>query len=122
MLKMQIDNRLGFRGEAKINMPLHELFEKISKENSLKAINPQLKEYEVLHRIQSKGHEIRIFYMRYAGIWPVEDRDFVNVTRFEKGDDVCWIASQSCNYPYPKQDKVTRANCHIGGWILKKID
>lgn len=27
-----------------------------------------------------------------------------------------------CNFPYAKQDGCTRAICHIGGWILKKID
>lgn len=31
------------KGEIKINMPLDELFEKLSVEDSLKAINPQLK-------------------------------------------------------------------------------
>jgi hypothetical protein len=46
----------------------------------------------------------------------------VNVGLFKKEEDVCWIASQSITYPYPKQDKVTRATCHIGGWVLKKID
>lgn len=60
--------------------------------------------------------------MRYAGIWPVEDRDLVNVSLKEKGADVCYIATQACNYPHPLQKGVTRATCHIGGWILKKID
>jgi hypothetical protein len=40
----------------------------------------------------------------------------------EKGDGVCWIATQGCNFPYPKPPKTTRATCHIGGWILRKID
>lgn len=60
--------------------------------------------------------------MHYAGMWPVQDRDLVNCTTKEKGDDVCYIATQACNYPYPQPDKVTRATCYIGGWILKKID
>lgn len=35
---------------------------------------------------------------------------------------MCYIATKHCSYPYPKQDKVTRAICHIGGYVLKKID
>jgi hypothetical protein len=49
MLKMQIDERVMSRGEIKVNMNIHELFEKLSKEDSLKNINPQLKEIKVLH-------------------------------------------------------------------------
>lgn len=60
--------------------------------------------------------------MRYSGIWPVEDRDLVNVSLKEKGAEVCYIATQACGFPYPKENKVTRAICHIGGWILKKVD
>ena len=60
--------------------------------------------------------------MRYAGIWPVEDRDLVNVATKEEGPNVCYIANKACDYVIPKVDKVTRAVCHIGGYILKKID
>lgn len=34
--------------------------------------------------------------MRYAGIWPVEDRDLVNVATKQEGDDACFIATQAC--------------------------
>lgn len=110
------------RGEIKVNMPLHTLFDKLSEEDSLKRINPQLKEIKVLYKCSVDGKEPRVNYMLYAGIWPVEDRDLVNVALKEKGEDVCYIATQACNFPYPKQNKVTRALCHIGGWVLKKID
>ena len=60
--------------------------------------------------------------MRYAGIWPVEDRDLVSVAMIEEQPDVCYIANMGCDFPHPKVDKVTRAFCHIGGYILKKID
>jgi hypothetical protein len=60
--------------------------------------------------------------MRYGATWPVEDRDFVNLTYFLEGEEICWIASSVYDYPYPKQEKVTRGICHIGGWILKKVD
>ena len=60
--------------------------------------------------------------MKYSGIWPVEDRDFVSVAAKTASADSCYIATQACDFPYPKQNKTTRAICHIGGWILKKID
>lgn len=43
MLKMTTDNRVMSRGETKINMNIHVLFDKLSQEDSLKLINPQLK-------------------------------------------------------------------------------
>ena len=60
--------------------------------------------------------------MRYAGIWPVEDRDLVNIGIKVKGDEECLIATQHCDYPRALEKKVTRAKCFIGGWVLKKID
>jgi hypothetical protein len=123
MFKMQIsESRVMSKGEANVKMPIAELFEALSKEESLKAINPQLLDIQVLHKVVVNGREARVNYMKYQGMWPVEDRDLVNIAMKEKGDDVCWIATQGCHFPYPKQDKVTRATCFIGGWILKKID
>lgn len=122
MLKMEVDSRVMSRGEIKVNMPLKTLFNRLGQEDSLKLINPQLKQINVLYKFTVDGKEARVNYMKYAGIWPVEDRDLVNVAKKEEGADVCYIATQACDYPYPKQNKVTRAICHIGGWILKKID
>lgn len=34
---------------------------------------------------------------------------------------MAYIASMVSTYPYPMVDKVTRATCHIAGYILKKI-
>lgn len=102
MLKMSTENRVMSRGETKVNMNIHTLFEKLSQEDSLKLINPQLKEIKVLYKFNVDGNEPRVNYMRYAGIWPVEDRDLVNVALKEKGDDACYIATQACDYPCPK--------------------
>lgn len=85
MLKMTTDNRVMSRGETKINMNIHVLFDKLSQEDSLKLINPQLKEIQVLYKCTVDGRDARVNYMRYAGIWPVEDRDLVNVAMKEKG-------------------------------------
>lgn len=43
MFKMVTQNRVMSKGETKVNIPLAELFEKLSVEDSLKLINPQLK-------------------------------------------------------------------------------
>jgi len=113
---MTVGDRVMSKGEQKINMPIHVLFEKIGTEESLKVINPQLKEINI------NGKEAKVNYMRYAGIWPVEDRDLVNIGIKLKGDEECLIATQHCDYPRPLEKKVTRAKCFIGGWVLKKID
>jgi hypothetical protein len=47
--------------------------------------------------------------MKYSGIWPVEQRDFITANRSEKvSDNKYYIATSSCNYPYPEQNKVVR--------------
>lgn len=122
MLKMTVDGRVASRGEIQVAIPIKELFEKLAVEDNLKKVNPQLKEMAVLHSIDIDGKLARVNYMRYHGIWPVEDRDLVSVAVKEYGEDVCYIANKSSSYPYPKVDKVTRAKCHIGGFILKKVD
>lgn len=122
MMKMNLEGRVASRGEIKVAMPLKELFEKLSIEDNLKKINPQLKEIKVLHSVDINGKQARVNYMRYAAMWPVEDRDLVSVAIKEEGEAICYIANRFCEFPYPKQDKVTRATCNIGGYILKKID
>jgi hypothetical protein len=93
MLKISAENRVISRGEAVVKMPIHELFDKLSRSDALKTINSLLSEYIILQKITSHGREIRVNYMRYLGQWPVEDRDMVNATIFEKGADECWVAS-----------------------------
>lgn len=39
------------RGETKVNIPLHELYDKLNDEQSLKKINDQLKEIKTLHTL-----------------------------------------------------------------------
>jgi hypothetical protein len=123
MFKKQItESRVMSKGEAFVKIPMAELFEQLSKEESLKVVNPQLLEIKVLHKVEINGREARVNYMKYQGMWPVEDRDLVNIGIKEMGDKICWIATQACQFPYPKQNKVTRATCFIGGWILKEVD
>ena len=101
---------------------MHELFEKLGIEENLKKINPQLKEIQVLHSLEIDGREARVNHMTYHGIWPVEDRDLINVATKEEGEEICWIANKVCSYQHPNQNKTTRATCFIGGFILQKLD
>ena len=79
MLKKQVENRLMSRGELKIQMNIHEIFNKLGSLDFFKAFNTQLKEVSVLNTTKIGQKEVRTLYMRFHGIWPVEDRDFVNV-------------------------------------------
>ena len=60
--------------------------------------------------------------MRYKGIWPVQDRDFVNVSVIQVAKDITYIASMGSQYPYGQGEKATRAKVIIAGYILKRID
>lgn len=81
-------------------------------------LNPQLKEIKALYEVKDS---FRVNYMQYHGIWPVANRDFVNVGKKVKNEDRCLIATKQCQYPYPEEKKVVRGICHIGGYILEKI-
>ena len=54
---------------------------------------------------------------------PDRGRDFITISTLEKaGDDKCYIATTSCNYPYPEQQDFVRAYIHGAGYILEKIN
>ena len=59
--------------------------------------------------------------MNYHGIWPVANRDFINVAKKVNLGEKCIIATKCCSYPYPEQKGVVRGICHIGGYILEKV-
>ena len=67
-------------------------------------------------------NEYRVNYMRYKGIWPVSDRDFVNVSRKLQEGDKIYIGTTACSYPHPEVNKVVRAEAFIGAYIIEKID
>ena len=60
--------------------------------------------------------------MNYHGIWPVANRDFINVGAKVNMGEKCVIATKICAYPYPEEKGVVRGVCHIGGYILEKVD
>ncbi len=60
--------------------------------------------------------------MNYHGIWPVYNRDFVNVGKKVNNGERCLIATKVCDFAYPEEKGVVRGICHIGGYVLDKID
>ena len=60
--------------------------------------------------------------MEYKAVWPVSNRDFVCVSNRNQVGDTYYIATQSCDFPYPEKKGVVRAYLHVGGYILKKVN
>jgi hypothetical protein len=117
MFKTEIDGRVASKGIAKVNYSIDKVFTFLDQEDTLKKINPMLLEIKVL-----EVHEdYRINYMKYKGIWPVDDRDFVNVASKEKSSDKIYIATSACQYPYPVPKSTVRGEVYCGGYIIEKI-
>jgi hypothetical protein len=61
--------------------------------------------------------------MQYKGIWPVSNRDFVNVSvHLKESDSKIYIGTKACNFPHPEVKGVVRGEVFIGGYIMDKID
>ena len=60
--------------------------------------------------------------MCFKGIFPVADRDFILLTRYEleKDDSLYWDASVSINYPYPSEKGTVRGDIMMSGFIVEK--
>jgi len=120
MFKMEIENRIASKGTAIVPYNIEKIYEFLGKEETLLKLNPMLSEMKILHNVEG---EYRVNYMRYKGVWPVADRDFVNVARKLREDEgKAYIGTTSCNYPFPAVDKVVRGEVYIGGYIIEKID
>lgn len=79
MYKCEIGNRIASKGVAKVAYNIEKIVAFLRNEESLKKISSMLKEVKVLKIKEGEG-AYRINYMLYAGIWPVDDRDFVSVS------------------------------------------
>ena len=119
MFKMQVGERLSAKGIAIVKYPMHKISQFLMRDASLKQIDDQCQECKTI----LKTPEYNIVYLKYAGMWPVAGRDFITISTVEKaGDGKLYIATSSCNYPYPGQPKLVRAQIHVGGFILEKIN
>ena len=69
-------------------------------------MNQQLIEIKVL---KEKVDVYKVHYMQYRGLWPVANRDFVNIAvPFKESEDKIYIGTKACDYPYPEQKGVVR--------------
>lgn len=118
MFKCEIGERVASKGIAKANYNIEKVIEFLDKEDSLKKINPMLLEIKVLEA--AEGY--RINYMQYKGIWPVDNREFINVSGKERTGDKMYIATTACPYPYPASKGVVRGEVFVGGYIIEKIN
>lgn len=117
MFKTEIDGRVASKGVAKVNYNIEKVFGFLDQEDTLKKINPMLLEIKVLEI----NENYRINYMQYKGIWPVDNREFVNVSAKEKNSDKIYISTCACAYPYPASKGVVRGEVYVGGYIIEKL-
>ena len=83
-------------------------------------MNSQIVEMKVLYE---KKDVFKVNYQQYKGIWPVANRDFVNVgIAVRESDTKIYIGTKACNYPHPEVNKVVRGEVYIGGYIIEKVD
>ena len=61
--------------------------------------------------------------MQYKGIWPVSNRDFVNVSvKHRESQSKIYIGTKACGFPHPDVKDVVRGEVYIGGYIIEKVD
>lgn len=120
MFKTEIDGRLASKGIDKVDYNIEKVFQFLDQEDSLKVINPMLLEIKVLKAVEGK---YRVNYMQYKGIWPVDNRDFVNCSgKLRVGDGKIYIATIGCEFDYPAQKGVVRGEVFVGGYIIEKLN
>ena len=99
--------------------PFEEVVSFLKQEESLKKMNHQLIDIKVL---LEKEDVFKVHYMQFQGIWPVANRDFVNLAvPYQENEDKIYIGTKACNYPYPEQKGVVRAEVFIGAYIIERI-
>ena len=50
-----------------------------------------------------------INYIRFKGIGPVSDRDFVLIEQYFRNENTFYVVTRSCDYSYPEVKGVVRA-------------
>jgi hypothetical protein len=61
-------------------------------------------------------------YLRFKGMGPVSDRDFVIDEGYFRQGDKLYIVSSNCDYGVPEVKGVVRGELIIGGYVGEKID
>jgi len=118
---MEIDSRLLSRGETVVNYPMDAVCEFISAEGCLKKLNDKMVDYKCIKNFEDKSG--RVVYMEYKGVWPVANRDFVNVGMHIKEEDgTFYMPSRHCEFGIAEKKGIVRGVIHIGGYVVKKVD
>ena len=115
MFKTEIDGRVASKGIDKVAYNIEKVIEFLDQEDSLKKINPMLLEIKVL---QVEEGKYRVNYMQYKGIWPVDNREFINSSAKSREGDKMYIATAHCDFPYPASKGVVRGEVYVGGYII----
>ena len=118
MFRMEIEGTMAAKGETKVAFSADKVYAFLMKSDSLKKLNPQLKEQSDLHVIKGE-YETTVDRSRYSAPWPVSDREFINVGTSCKEGDTYFIATQGCEYPYPEDKSVVRGKVLVGGYMIK---
>lgn len=96
--KMDIGRRVASKGTHVCPFPMEKVIEFLRKEDSLGKLNWQLCEIKVLY----EKDVTKIVYMQYKGVWPVVNRDFVNVAvAHQMSEDKIYIGTKAFDYHYP---------------------
>lgn len=72
--------------------------------------------------LKFKENVYRVNYMEYKGIWPVDNRDFVNISAKEVGQNKIYISTIACDYPVAAKKGTVRGEVYVGGYIIEAID
>ncbi len=118
LFKIEIGDRLASKGVATINYPIEKVIDFLNQNDSLGKLNDALVNFAILH----EQPEFKVLTMEYKATWPVSNRDFVSLSVRKQEGDTYYIATQSCDFPYPEKNGVVRAHLHVGGYILRKIN
>ena len=120
MFKMEIGERVASKGVDVVKFNIEKVIKFLEQEESLGKINPMLLEIKTL--LNNEG-VYKIIYMEYKGIWPVSNRDFVNVSvKKRESEGKMYIGTKSMDYPHPAKEGTVRGEVFIGGYVLEKID
>ena len=73
---MDIGPRVAAKGTHIVAFSMEKIIDFLKQDDTLGKLNHQLIELKVLYQ---KDEVTKLIYMQYSGVWPVYNRDFVNV-------------------------------------------
>jgi hypothetical protein len=120
MFKIEVENRVASKGVAVVNFPIEKVLAFFDLPDPTPRINEMCVKYQILYKDPKDA--FKVIYMEMKATWPVSNRDFVLVSARSTEGDVVFMGTKSCSYPHPEVNGVVRADLHVGGYIIEKID